>query len=249
VPEDFESGSPIDKSLAELESLELEQQQEKITIPEPGSAEWQEIRKQDKEWGERLKPFLTGLEITELIEPAGGEGRTLDEEKKLFLQSLDDENSNLNPTFTYPNLSQFDLDKAEAQLAQFRESIKKAEAEETANPIVTKLYHYKANEELAKIRWLQQVRDGNDRHASHYANFIFGPLRDEHIQLAHQRYQEMMQAAGKAEDKSWQEGFKDLEVGQYRSEELQEFFLAVLKEYGIEDWKVELSDEVSAITE
>lgn len=249
MPEAFEAGSPIDQSLAELESLKLEREQERITIPEPGSPEWEEIRRQDQEWGERLKPLLLGLEVTELIEPSGGEGRSLDEEKQLFLDSLDDESSTLNPTFAYPNLEGFDIDATETQLTQLREEIKKAEQEQTASPIIIKLYHYKVNEELAKVRWLQAVRDSNDGHAFHYANFIYGPLRDDHIQLAHQKYEEMMGRVGQDEDKSWKEGYKDLEAKQYGPEEVREFFRAVLKEYGIEDWKIEITDEVSSITE
>lgn len=243
----------VDIALQELDELESQIKNDQLTLPEPGSKEWLEIREQDSYWAEKIRPILSGLEVTELIEPSGGEGRSLNEEKDRFLESLDDETSDHCPEFSYPNLEEIDLDGKEEELSEIRDEIKeKSDEGNEAQQIVTKLYHYKINEELARVRWLKAVKDGDDNRAFRYSNFIYGSLRDEHVELANKRYDELIEMVDSMEDEeeSWKQGYQNIDEAIYESKDIQKFFRAVIEEYGFEDqWNVEITDEVSSITD
>jgi hypothetical protein len=232
--------------LSKLKDLELKIKNGKIKIPIFGSKEWQEINKIDKLWGEKLKPILSGIEFTYLIEPSGGEGRTLDEEKALFFESLSDENSDYNPTFTYPNLENYDLDKKEKELSIIQNEIKEKNKLTNLQKIIIRLYQDKVEEELIKIKWLKAVREKDDEKSFQYSNNLFGRLEKKHIYLARQ----YLSLAEKVDDKVWQTGYKNLEEEIYEPKDIKEFFENVLQEYDLRDkWKVEITDEVSSITD
>jgi alpha-L-glutamate ligase-like protein len=179
-------------------------------------------------------------DIYHFIDPNGSEGRSYASEMKIFLENVND--VKYNPRFEYGNLESLQTSELDAALNKLDNILKKVKLED--NDLVREIIAETASLARNKIIFMMSVKNDEEDKTFEYAKKIYGDINTELVKKAEEVYDMFLKRDEREEDD---------EVVRLRSKilnasEIKEKFQDTLKEMGLVDWNVILSDESARIT-
>jgi len=213
----------IKDKMLDYDENEIESTIEELEI-NPEEKERKEAKERLIEYSKEIYEIGKDYEMVYLhFGPKGAEGRNFDQEMNLFLEKRK-EDSNYNPTFTYPEMDKVDIQELKNNIASL-ESIEKNVESET-NEHIKNIVIEIISVMKAKINILIEIKNGNPEKAFENAKIAYGDINNQLCKEAKECYKKKIEFLKEKREKGVIKSNleKALEENKFNAEDIKEYF-------------------------